>query len=537
VQLVTSESRVALSPLFERAQSTHLISFFPGRNQSGKNIKMDGFLFPRKRRRLTAPPSWAYLSEERPRRSSVDDDDDSTDTKLAMLLSLFPHTEEAELLDTLVSCDGSVKAASTRLSKRNDLLPSLLSSSPRATKKLISITGSTAGIQTSLSSYVIPEPDAATRKPGMITETAVFDAKRPLTKKGKTLCLFTPEDIAEQTPCSIIHNFLPPEQANALLIDLLEEARTFERYTFKIFNKTVRSPHTGAFFVANPEDERKQTSEYVYNGTFRTDVRQHTAQMRAVSEKVQCAINAEIEKRIRTRYPEKKKLKYQSPKEWIPNVAVVNCYDGPAESVGYHSDELTYLGPRAVIGSLSLGVAREFRVRKIVARVDEERVEAKNEKAGGDEYHDRAPTAASASSRSKKDTSSIARADAQGQISIHLPHNSLLVMHAEMQEEWKHSIPAVQAISPHPISGNRRINITYRWYKESLHPSYTPQCRCGIPTVLRCVQRKQDTRGKYMWMCYAGSSPEKEGCPFFEWAEFDDDGDPIWKTKQNELRE
>ena len=37
-------------------------------------------------------------------------------------------------------------------------------------------------------------------------------------------------------------------------------------------------------------------------------------------------------------------------------------------SVGYHSDQLTYLGPHAVIGSLSLGVAREFRVRKIVAR-------------------------------------------------------------------------------------------------------------------------------------------------------------------------
>ena len=72
----------------------------------------------------------------------------------------------------------------------------------------------------------------------------------------------------------------------------------------------------------------------------------------------------------------------------------MNCYDGPQESVGYHADQLTYLGPRAIIGSLSLGVAREFRVRKILAEDD--------------------------SVHRKQDGS---LADAQGQISIHLPHN------------------------------------------------------------------------------------------------------------------
>jgi hypothetical protein len=47
-------------------------------------------------------------------------------------------------------------------------------------------------------------------------------------------------------------------------------------------------------------------------------------------------------------------------------------------------------------------------------------------------------------------------ADEQGQIAIHLPHNSLLVMHAEMQEEWKHSIAPAKSIDPHPVAGNRR---------------------------------------------------------------------------------
>ena len=225
--------------------------------------------------------------------------------------------------------------------------------------------------------------------------------------------------------------------------------------------------------------------------------------MRSASNKVQAAVNHEIGLRIKSHYPGGKKLRYQSPKEWIPNAAFVNCYAGGNESVGYHSDQLTYLGPRAIIGSLSLGVTREFRVRKIVPR---------------DESNDSPTTDA----RSIKDDQ---RADAEGQIAIHLPHNSLLVMHAEMQEEWKHSIAPSPAIDPHPIAGNKRINVTYRCYRDSFHPRFTPRCQCNIATVLRCVQRKKENRGRYFWMCHAGLQPGKEGCTFFQWAEFDDDGE------------
>jgi len=31
-------------------------------------------------------------------------------------------------------------------------------------------------------------------------------------------------------------------------------------------------------------------------------------------------------------------------------------------------------------------------------------------------------------------------------------------------------------------------------------------------------------------MCYAGAAPGKEGCSFFQWAEFDEDGEPVWNT-------
>lgn len=207
-------------------------------------------------------------------------------------------------------------------------------------------------------------------------------------------------------------------------------------------------------------------------------------------------MNKEILRRIKTKYPDGQKLKYQSPDPWQPNAAFVNCYTGPQEHVGYHSDQLTYLGPRAVIGSLSLGVAREFRVRKVLPR------DADNNLAEDP--------------------------DNEGQISIHLPHNSLLVMHSEMQELWKHSIAPAQAIDPHPIAGTRRINVTYRDYKAIFHPKHTPKCRCGIPTVLKVVQKRKENWGRYFWMCHHGNTPNGESCSFFKWAEFDEDGNPIW---------
>jgi len=252
------------------------------------------------------------------------------------------------------------------------------------------------------------------------------------------------------------------------------------------------------FYVDSLEEAQDQKTAYNYNGSYIDDVRKTLPRMLDVASKVQMAVNQEIKRRIELFYPEGRKLKFQSPKTWIPNASFVNQYDGGKESVGYHTDQLTYLGPRAVIGSLSLGVAREFRIRRIVPRdIDDPKTDKQ-------------------------------AADTQGQISIHLPHNSLLVMHAEMQEEWKHSIAPATAIDPHPIAGNKRLNVTYRCYKESMHPKYTPRCKCNSPTVLRCVQKKAETRGRYMWMCHRNYTPGAKGCNFFSWAEFDDDGEPPW---------
>lgn len=43
------------------------------------------------------------------------------------------------------------------------------------------------------------------------------------------------------------------------------------------------------------------------------------------------------------------------PVIWRANVAASNRYEGSQESVGFHSDQLTNIGPYATIASLSLG--------------------------------------------------------------------------------------------------------------------------------------------------------------------------------------
>ena len=403
---------------------------------------MEAFISRKKRKRSTAEGDSML---QVPSTASEDVEDETTDLKIATLASLYSAVSQDVLLDCLLSSDGSVRAASKLLDSLCD--------APSPPKGIPGL--KVADRQSSLAT-LYQARTSSTQSPGTDLKST------RLTKKGQTLHLYTPEDIALHTPCSIIHNFLPAQDAEDLLRELLDEAPTFERQTFKLFDNVVRSPHSACFYVESLEERRRQSTEYLYNGSYLTvwnflsgatrtnkliilkDIRELTPHMRAVSSVVKVAVNEEIAYKMKTSYPHGRKLKYQSAKEWTPNAAFVNCYTGGAESVGYHSDQLTYLGPRAVIGSLSLGVAREFRVRKIVARREDEGASEKRSEA--------------------------LRADAEGQIAIHLPHNSLLVMHAEMQEEWKHSVHPAQAIVPHPVAGNRRINVTYRHYREDFHP-------------------------------------------------------------------
>ena len=66
---------------------------------------------------------------------------------------------------------------------------------------------------------------------------------------------------------------------------------------------------------------------------------------------VEKIVNEEISKR--TRFSLEWPADEMNP--WKANVAASNCYTGSKEGVGFHSDQLTYLGPYPTIASLSLG--------------------------------------------------------------------------------------------------------------------------------------------------------------------------------------
>lgn len=199
-------------------------------------------LSPAKSQRTPGDHTAAPVSKDAINALHVSDDDDSTDFKLAVLSSLHPHLEQQTLLDILLAHEGSVENASASMTET--------AASPKKSTMI--------GFQSSLSGFVSPQtqidPDNPAKK------------SKLLSKRGQTLHLYSPEDVAAHTPCSIIHNFLPSEEANALLVELLDEAPTFERMTFKLFDNVVQSPHTACFYVEDSQEQNIQKTEYIYNG-------------------------------------------------------------------------------------------------------------------------------------------------------------------------------------------------------------------------------------------------------------------------------
>jgi hypothetical protein len=141
-------------------------------------------------------------------------DDNSTEFKIALLESLHPGTDQTTLLEVLVEADGSAEDAMKLLQVRG---------------KRLKAERSNPGRQASLTSFNV---------------TSNRERPKNLTKRGTTLHLYSPEDIEAHTPCSIIHNFLPSDQADDLLRALLAESPTFRRNKFKLFDRVVESPHT-----------------------------------------------------------------------------------------------------------------------------------------------------------------------------------------------------------------------------------------------------------------------------------------------------
>lgn len=208
--------------------------------------------FSRKRRNLS--PLRDELPEEIPSSKyklehEEATENESTDVKLATLASLYPAVTQEALLDSLINADGSVIAVCEAFDASSyELL------AKKSSKKGV-------GHQTSL---------AAFRRSDDIQLGTASKKLKTLTRKGQTLHLYTPEDIAAHTPCSIIHDFLPAGEATLLLEELLEAAPTFEKQIFKLFDNVVQSPHSACFYVDSLEEQTRQKTEYLYNGSFLT---------------------------------------------------------------------------------------------------------------------------------------------------------------------------------------------------------------------------------------------------------------------------
>lgn len=201
---------------------------------------MDAFI-TRKRKRVDVPEPAVATPDLRTQSEKTPHEEESTDFKLALLASLHQNTDEGTLLEALLACDGSVDQASEWLAQSTSLSPR---KRPAPT---------TVGYQSSLSSF-------------RTTPAGTGPAKKALVKKGQTLYLYTPEDIEAHTPCSIIHNFLPAKQADDLLLQLVDEAPSYQSLEFKLFDRVVWSPHTFCFYVNSLEEAEVQKTDYTYDG-------------------------------------------------------------------------------------------------------------------------------------------------------------------------------------------------------------------------------------------------------------------------------
>ena len=77
--------------------------------------------------------------------------------------------------------------------------------------------------------------------------------------------------------------------------------------------------------------------------------------MEEACEIVERIVNQEMKKRQRFKLEWNSSATGDADSLWRANVAASNRYQGGKESVGFHSDQLTYLGPYPTIASLSLG--------------------------------------------------------------------------------------------------------------------------------------------------------------------------------------
>lgn len=308
-------------------------------------------------------------------------------------------------------------------------------------------------------------------------------------KSNKPIHLYTKQDIENTIQFITVHfNFLPIELSNSLLTFVMNDKRNFTPQEFHLFGNKCKSNHSNKLYT------NQDYKGYFYNG-FKSDLKDpYTDDLKLASLLVEDKVNSEINSM--------KLLPFQDMNKWKADVAVCNKFEKKSNDLDWHSDRMTYIGPHCVIASLTLGACREFRIRR--------------------QYHneDGSPSTIYA---------------------IPLPHNTLVVMHAGFQEEYKHCISSTTEIQNHEISGSLRVNLTYRNYVENFKINLPMCSKCGKQMDLRRSFKNPDIRGRYIWLCTSGYSNKE--CNGFYWANFKNknlisnnfDESSIWINKTDRL--
>ncbi|TFK29795.1 hypothetical protein FA15DRAFT_581456 [Coprinopsis marcescibilis] len=436
------------------------------------------------------------------------DSENDTETLISLVESLLTRNvaQQSDILEALVKCEGDVNGAAAFLNqkpeseppkrKRENKLDSWLKPpSKRARNKVREKPPVSSGSSSSTVPGSVPSGSKQPVDLSLLLRQPSPSKARKTVPKLPPLTLSTPALVAKHTPCTLHYSVLPQELACQLFYAMLDLSKEWKRNKWWLFDRVVESPHRTSFFARRTDgldsDESWQdAAQFWYNGRRTVPPDTFPEPMEKACKIIEEIVNREISKR--KRYPLEYGESSSTPSVWRANVAASNCYEGSKESVGWHSDQVTYLGPYPTIASLSLGTTRSFSLREVIPTQELDQRNART-------------------------------------LNIPLPHNSLTIMHASCQETFKHSIPPQNSIDkfrpplPRPSKTETepsisRINITFRFYRPDFRPPSIPKCHCGIPTILRpdMKGRVGDATYKYWWTCYAGAQNDGKGCNFWK---------------------
>ena len=217
--------------------------------------------------------------------------ENDTETLLVMLSSLLPEShqnlDQESLLETLLECEGSVEEAAAKLisqssspsaagssraptkkkRKRHAGLDSWLQKHPSTSKPPSKRVNSGDG-SARARSVSVPAEDHRYSSPSSTSlkvkgsgkpnssGSALARLKPPSTSTASEaltqlppLTLGNPEMVAKHTACTLHPQVLPPELAIGLFETMLNEAETWNRNRFWLFERAVESPHKNSFYV------------------------------------------------------------------------------------------------------------------------------------------------------------------------------------------------------------------------------------------------------------------------------------------------